>query len=108
MGGWRADRRAKKKTEQNLRERNRGTREQKQKKPVAEWTKGRKRRAKPSFGLVPEFKHNIQIKKIEKKKKKNRGWTEYLESDQKKKGTGGRTGKGNKPKETWVETKKDT
>ena len=44
-------------------------------------TKGRKQRAKPSFGLVPEFKHNIQ--------KKNRGGNQ---TNNKK--TQGKTGAG--------------
>jgi len=44
-----------------------------EKNPGAEGTKGRKQRAKPSFGLVSEFKHNIQIKKTEKRRYKNTG-----------------------------------
>ena len=40
----------------------------------AEWTKGSKQRAKPIFGLVPEFNHNLrQERKTEDCREKNSG-----------------------------------
>ena len=81
----------------------------KAKKPGAKWTKGRKQRAKPSFGLVPEFKHNIQIKKNREKEEEKQGMDRvFREWPEKQKGIERRIGKRNKPEETRVETKKDT
>jgi hypothetical protein len=59
-----------------------------EKNPGAEGTKGRKQRAKPSFGLVSEFKHNIQIKKQRKDDTKTQGDGERKNSEEEEENRG--------------------